>query len=174
LRNLFNEELKEVGERHEYLDVRRGYAEESEYPSKMTRQETLPMFDLSDVVDRFARSAAEERGAVFTRREVVEFILDLSGYTAEQPLHQLRLLEPAFGNGDFLLPAVNRLLKAYKTRSSEHSNMVEDLSRAIRAVEVHRDSIEKTRAKLSDLLHEHGASLAPSLQVGMKKECGRF
>ncbi len=121
-------------------------------------QETLPMFDFSEVVGNFARSATEERGAVFTRREVVEFILDLSGYTAEQPLHRFRLLEPSFGNGDFLLPAVNRLLNAYKARSSEHSNIVEDLSEAIRAVEVHRGSIESTRAKLYDLLREYGAS----------------
>ena len=124
----------------------------------MTRQETLPMFDFSEVVGSFARSAAEERGAVFTRREVVEFILDLCGYTVERPLHRLRLLEPSFGNGDFLLPTVSRLLSAYKVQDSEHSNIVEDLSEAIRAVEVHRDSIESTRAKLYDLLRKHGAS----------------
>ena len=124
----------------------------------MARQETLPIFDFSDVVGSFARSAAEERGAVFTRREVVEFILDLCDYTVERPLHQLRFLEPSFGNGDFLLPAVERLLGAYETQSSEHSNIAEDLSEAIRAIEVHRDSIENARAKLSDLLREHGAS----------------
>lgn len=116
------------------------------------------MFDFSDAVGNFARSADEERGAVFTRREVVEFILDLCDYTVERPLHQLRLLEPAFGNGDFLLPAVDRLLGAYKAQSSEHSNIVGDLSKAIRAIEVHRDSIQSTRTKLSDLLREHGAS----------------
>ena len=52
----------------------------------------------------------EARGAVFTRREVVDFILDLTGYTIDQPLHRRRLLEPSFGNGDFLLPAIDRLL----------------------------------------------------------------
>ncbi len=35
---------------------------------------------------------AEERGAVFTRREVVDFILDLVGYTADRPLHHYHLL----------------------------------------------------------------------------------
>jgi hypothetical protein len=28
------------------------------------------------------------RGAVFTRREVVDFILDLVGYTKDRPLHE--------------------------------------------------------------------------------------
>ncbi len=103
----------------------------------MTRQETLPIFDFSDAVGSFARSAAEERGAVFTRRAVVEFILDLSGYTVERPLHQSRLLEPSFGNGDFLLPVVARLLKSYATHKLGSANVVEELSGAIRAVEVH-------------------------------------
>lgn len=31
---------------------------------------------------------AEARGAVFTRREVVDFILDLAGYTPDEPLHK--------------------------------------------------------------------------------------
>jgi hypothetical protein len=32
--------------------------------------------------------SSESRGAIFTRPEVVEFILDLVGYTTDQPLHQ--------------------------------------------------------------------------------------
>ena len=44
------------------------------------------------------QAGIEKRGAVFTRREVVEFILDLVGYTADKPLHRLRLLEPSCGH----------------------------------------------------------------------------
>ena len=50
---------------------------------------------------------------MFTRREVVDFILDLVGYTADRPLHQARILEPAVGQGDFLLPTIDRLMDAY-------------------------------------------------------------
>lgn len=32
--------------------------------------------------------------SVVARREVVDFILDLVGYTTDQPLHQFRLVEP--------------------------------------------------------------------------------
>lgn len=95
---------------------------------------------------------------VFTRREVVEFILDLVEYTADRPLYRFRLLEPSSGNGDFLLPAVERLLIAYKSHCSEHSDLVGDLSDAIRAVEVHRASIESASARLLELLHEYGVS----------------
>ncbi len=114
------------------------------------------MFDFSDAVGSYARGEAGARGAIFTRREVVEFILDLAGYTVGCPLHQLRLLEPSFGNGDFLLPVVERLLAAYEARGPEHPDPVEDLSGAIRAVEVHGDSIEGTRTRLLDLLLDHG------------------
>lgn len=114
------------------------------------------MFDFSDAVGSYARGEAGARGAIFTRREVVEFILDLARYTIDRPLHRLRLLEPSFGSGDFLLPVVERLLAAYEAHAPEHADPLEDLSGAIRAVEVHSSSIEGTRARLLDLLREHG------------------
>ena len=49
------------------------------------------------------KGGLEARVAIFTRSEVVDFILDLAGYTEDQPLHEKRLLEPSFGGGDFLL-----------------------------------------------------------------------
>ncbi len=60
-----------------------------------------------------APSAALERGAIFTRHEVVAFILDLVGYTSDRPLTELRLLEPAFGQGDFLFLALDQLLTVW-------------------------------------------------------------
>lgn len=139
-------------------DGRSDETRDAELQVEMTQQEPLPIFDFSDIVGDFARSTAQERGAVFTRPEVVEFILDLSGYTVEQPLHQSHLLEPAFGNGDFLLAAVGRLLDSYKHWCEDRVDMVQDLSGAIRAVELHHDSILKTRVELLALLQAHGAS----------------
>ena len=45
-------------------------------------------------LDELAVQGEVERGAVFTRAEVVDAILDLARYTADQPLHTRRLLEP--------------------------------------------------------------------------------
>ena len=39
-----------------------------------------------------ATDGIEERGAVFTRRKVVDFILDLAEYTADKALYKQRLL----------------------------------------------------------------------------------
>lgn len=124
----------------------------------MPHQQSLPIFDYSDVVHHFANGDSESRGAVFTRREVVDFVLDLAGYTTDQPLHHCRLLEPAFGDGDFLLPAVERLLTAYAEQVPDRSRIVADFADAIRAVELHHDSIERTRAGLLDLLRSREVS----------------
>ncbi len=100
-------------------------------------------------------TGTESRGAIFTRAEVVDFILDLAGYTEDQPLHEKRLLEPSSGGGDFLLPAIERLLTAW--RSSQHARgVVEALGGAIRAVELHRKSYSTTRAAVIERLKQDG------------------
>lgn len=91
-----------------------------------------------------AEAGVEERGAIFTRREVVEFILDLAGYTADRPLHRMRLLEPAFGDGDFLLPVIDRLFAAWQA-SGDEGEPIAVLANCIRAVELHRATFERTR-----------------------------
>lgn len=54
------------------------------------------------------------RGAIYTRSEVVSFILDLVGYTDDRALYQMSVLEPSFGDGDFLKIVVKRLVKSWK------------------------------------------------------------
>ena len=93
----------------------------------------------------------DERGAIYTRREVVSFMLDLAGYTPDKPLHRLRLLEPSFGSGEFLLEAARRLVSASTKLVGKA-----DLSDCIRAVEIHKSTFEATRDKLAALLLEHG------------------
>lgn len=109
----------------------------------MLREPSFPgLCRVADAVDAMANAGIEERGAIFTRREVVEFILDLAGYDAASPLHARRLLEPSFGHGDFLLPAIDRLLVAWKRSGVE----ADALQNAIRGVELHRDSFNRTHA----------------------------
>jgi len=106
----------------------------------------------------------EARGAIFTRSEVVDFILDLVGYTEDQPLHEKRLLEPSFGGGDFLLPVIERLLRTWRAAGSDGSALG-DLSNAIRAVELHHDTFRNTYTAVVALLKREGmaASTATAL-----------
>lgn len=126
-------------------------------PELLLDQPALPgMCPVTDAVNALAQgSGTEERGAIFTRPEVVEFILDLVGYLPSHPLYERSLLEPAFGGGDFLLAVVSRLMSACAAARA-HGLAVPALDRCIRAVELHADSFEQTRARLLDLLDASG------------------
>jgi hypothetical protein len=101
-------------------------------------------------------TVAKARGAVFTRRTVVDFMLDLVGYTTDQPLHRLRLLEPSSGGGGFVRAAVERLLAAW--RSSDDAGDDSMLDGAIRAVELDTATFERFRVELAGLLRDAGLS----------------
>ena len=53
-----------------------------------------------------------EYGEVFTRRWVVDLMLDLVGYTPEADLGAKVIVEPSCGCGAFLLPIVERLAES--------------------------------------------------------------
>ena len=106
-----------------------------------------------------AEASIEERGAIFTRCEVVDFILDLSGYTADRSLHGKRLLEPSFGDGDFLLPVIDRLFAAWR-RDASGGDPVAALASCVRAVELHRATFQRTRQAVIERLERHGLPLA--------------
>jgi len=130
-----------------------------------TDQNGYPPEVVAAIEELSLSSGAESRGAVFTRSEVVNFILDLVGYTPEQPIHKKRLLEPSFGGGDFLLPAVSRLLKAWRAARKNAENALEDLCNAIRAVELHRETFSTTQASLLDLLMNAGLPRATAIEL---------
>lgn len=121
-------------------------------------QTSLPGFcPIEAAVSAMAASGVEARGAVFTRREVVDFILDLAGYTSDKPLHQMRLLEPSVGQGDFLTPAIDRLLAAYsRVPAKKRRSVVDDLGKCITAVEVHQISYEQTCGLVRKVLRDRG------------------
>ena len=105
-------------------------------------------------MDHMKSASGAERGAVFTRTEVVDFMLDLIGYTPDLPLWKYRLLEPSFGRGDFLLRAIARLLAS----ASRDEVSVERLRVAICAVELHRDSFDATVKQLRVMILGAGFS----------------
>jgi hypothetical protein len=131
------------------------FNKDSTVPEALTLQPAFSGFcPVTDAVEKLAtEGGVEERGAIYTKREVVEFILDLTGYTEDAPLAEYRLLEPSFGDGDFLIPAIERLLFAAKR---ENSLTYDALEHAIRAVELHRATFEGTRALIAAKLLENG------------------
>ena len=84
--------------------------------------------DLGQEVDPhvFQIDEAGEHGEVFTRRWVVELILDLSGFTADRDLGGMVAVEPSCGSG--CLPrtddrASHRVLSYHTSPARRHSHL---------------------------------------------------
>ncbi len=113
---------------------------------------------VAEALAQLSRAGPESRGAVFTRREVVEFILDLVGYTIDRPLWRHSLLEPSCGDGDFVLPVVERLLASWGQQGRPVP--VSHLTGCVRAIELHQVTCEETRSRVSQALLSAGISEA--------------
>lgn len=117
--------------------------------------EQLALWNPHDTHPEETLASGKERGAVYTRQETVDFILNLVGYLPEKPLQQYTLLEPSFGTGDFLVRAVERLLTSYLGTSSLDT-AVEDLQGAIVGIEIDPDAAAETVGRLTELLSRFG------------------
>lgn len=113
---------------------------------------------VKDAVAYFSEASAESRGAIHTRPEVAEFILDLLGWCCGKELSRARLLEPSAGEGDFLIPAVRRLLSGAEPDDLR-------IASCIRAVEVNLGALAVCRERLHELLSECGWSRLKSEQL---------
>lgn len=130
----------------------------------LDQQSPTGICPITDAVGKLARdSTSNERGAVFTRLEVVEFMLDLVGYTRDKHLHRLQLLEPSFGGGEFLLEAVRRLLAAWKADGQKSP-----LDDCIRGVELHTGTFQSAKADLLALLSKEGLAKAEAARLASR------
>lgn len=115
--------------------------------------------ELAQDIDCLVRTEREARGAVFTKLEVVTFMLELVGYTTNRDLTALRILEPSFGEGDFLLPMIDRLLVSWRAHHPD-SAPYRILHDCVRGVELHRETAAATRQKVIARLQAGGIDQA--------------
>ncbi len=109
---------------------------------------TLP----TSVYDYAARSSGDRHGLVLTKPHVVELILDLAGYDSARPLSTLRLLEPACGEGVFVVAAVQRLLTATTSLQRDFEN----LASCIVAYDIDEQNVACTRTHIIEVLVANG------------------
>ncbi|WP_254926502.1 Eco57I restriction-modification methylase domain-containing protein [Janthinobacterium sp. PC23-8] len=74
------------------------------------------------------------------------------------------MLEPSFGDGDFLLPAIERLL-AVRLRVQQSGDHIGSIDHCIRGVELHADSYVLTRDKVVALLTRSHFSLEEARRI---------
>ncbi|THJ72229.1 Eco57I restriction-modification methylase domain-containing protein [Candidatus Frankia alpina] len=93
-----------------------------------------------------------EHGEVFTRRWVVDLILDLLGYTADKDLCDVKLVEPACGTGAFLLAVASRISASCRT----HHRPIGDAIAAVRALDLLDRNVQQSRAVVEEQLTSDG------------------
>ncbi|MDE0495470.1 MAG: N-6 DNA methylase [Acidimicrobiaceae bacterium] len=91
-------------------------------------------------------------GEVFTRRWVVDLILDLAGYRASADLGASVIVEPACGAGAFLVPIVERLAESCE----RHGRSLADMGPAIRAFDLLDRNVDTARGSVAARLVELG------------------
>ena len=89
---------------------------------------------------------------MFTRRWVVDLILDLVGYRADRDLAQYRATDPACGSGAFLTSMVARLCESITTYGHSRDAVAD----AISAVDVQPRNVALARRTVASALVEHG------------------
>ncbi len=96
-----------------------------------------------------------EHGEVFTRRWVVDLILDLVGYTPDEALAEKVIVEPSCGCGAFLIPIVERLVESCRT----HEIPLDGCGRAVRAFDLLGHNAERSRKDVMAKLLELGETI---------------
>lgn len=95
-----------------------------------------------------------ERCAVYTRNEAAERLLDRIGWRADADLSGAVLLEPAAGEGAFLVPAAHRLIRSLRAAGIDLTYDV--LADRIQAWEIHPVAAAACRVRVVAALCEAG------------------
>ena len=100
-----------------------------------------------------------EPGVVFTKDWVVDFVLNVAGYTTDRDLTSGCVVEPSCGDGAFLGRVVSRLCECAVTAGALSA---ERLVSCIRAYDVDSASVLASRATVRQVLESFGMSPADS------------
>lgn len=90
----------------------------------------------------------ETKGVVYTKRWVVDLLLDLSGYTQDVDLAAAVAVEPAAGDGAFLGEMIERLVSSYRKLGYP----ISAIQNSLIAYELDEASAERARVLAADIL----------------------
>jgi hypothetical protein len=129
--------------------------------------------DLGQEVDPhvFQIDEAGEHGEVFTRRWVVELILDLSGFTIDRDLGGMVAVEPSCGSGAFLAPMTERLIESCRV----HGRPLTDIRTSLQAFDLLPVNAELAQKTVAGALIEAGLGDAGAKSIASDcVQCGDF
>lgn len=94
----------------------------------------------------------EAKGVVFTKRWVVELLLNLSGYCSDKNLVDALAIEPAAGDGAFLGPMIERLVESCRNLGRSLSECQSSLI----AYELDEERASRARVFVQNILMNRG------------------
>jgi adenine-specific DNA-methyltransferase len=106
----------------------------------------------------------EKNGAIYTKPWVVELMLDLAGYSQDANLVDACAVEPAAGDGAFLVPMARRLVAA----CNQQQRPIRDCCPSLRAFELDEASAAQARTRLTACLLAEGI---PRADVAALVQC---
>jgi adenine-specific DNA-methyltransferase len=95
---------------------------------------------------------APQHGEVFTRRWVVDLILDLVGYSADRDLVEMKAVEPACGSGAFLVAMIERLVDSARL----HGRDLREAQGALAALDLLPRNVATSQAMVRETLDAAG------------------
>lgn len=118
----------------------------------MVGAEQLALLEEPAVLAEQTPDPGANYGEVFTRRWVVDLILDLVGYTPEVDLGARVLVEPSCGTGAFLVPIVERLIES----AERHGRRLDSLAPSVLAFDLLDANAELARKTVALRLQDAG------------------
>ncbi|WP_372471806.1 HsdM family class I SAM-dependent methyltransferase [Micromonospora trifolii] len=110
------------------------------------------MLDAATTVGGTSVALDREHGEVYTQRWVVDLILDLVGYTDDDDLSRRRLLDPACGDGAFMVAAAERLSSSCR----KHGLTITAAADALHAVDLQERNVTATTDAVTAVLQADG------------------
>ena len=131
---------------------------------RTVRAAQLPLLIPSPVA---SISVPEPKGVVYTKRWVVELLLDLAGYTSGQNLVDAVAVEPSAGEGAFLAPMIERLVDSCQRLGRP----ISDCRRSLIAYELNEGSADRARKLAVEVLSKQGVKASTAEDLAKSWVC---
>ena len=106
------------------------------------------------------------RCGIYTRAEAVDWFLNEVGWVQEIDLRKAKLLDPAAGDGAFLVEAARRLCRSFRSHGQQWSYGV--LEDRITAYEIHPGEAAIARCKVIEVLCRYGIEEGTASRLAAK------
>ncbi|MBR9828242.1 MAG: modification methylase PaeR7I, partial [Oceanospirillales bacterium] len=136
--------------------------------------EQLSFLNTSELQSESATWGASdsEKGEIFTRPEVVSFMLTTAGLPRQVFTPGTRILEPSCGHGEFVVAIAELLSQEIQANCDIPS--VDDIKAKVVAYELVSENVKETKAKVEQVLTRHYSVLEARSIADSWLTCGDF